>query len=255
MLSVTNAKLAGFLPRWASFRGFTILFDNLGESCIGAGPLRTLSTDPALDFYASLSAHLTCLDLDVLTNTYLFCSLPPPSYHVTVCDGVNDGNLGQLPHSERDEMSAFLDGLPASLASPPALLAVVARSSLVVEPWPIRFRYDRLVLWSHSALVATLVPADAEPAAALQRLEAARRELAAHFQEQYNFGVGTRYVPHVTLGYFANREGAQLALPSLAAWDSAFSAGMAGKVLEFSRASLYGFTDMATFMTLAGSQS
>jgi hypothetical protein len=146
-----------------------------------------------------------------------------------------------------------LGDLPASLASPPELLAVVACSPLVVEPWPIRFRYDRLVLWSHSALVAILAPADAESAVALQRLEAARRDLSMHFQEEYNFGVSTRYIPHVTLGYFANREGAQLALPILGAWELAFSAGMVGKVLEFSSASIYGFTDMATFMTLAAS--
>ncbi len=30
MFNVTNAKIAGFLPRWASFRGFTILFNNPG---------------------------------------------------------------------------------------------------------------------------------------------------------------------------------------------------------------------------------
>jgi len=251
MLSVTNAKIAGFLPRWASFRGFTILFDNPGQSFTGAGSLRTLSTDSALDFYAGLRDQLTRLDLDVLTNTYLFCPLPPPSYHVTVCDGGNDGNIGRLPAGKRDELGVFLDGLPESLSSPTELTAVAARSPLVTEPWAVRFCYDRLVLWSHSALVAALVPADAESAAQLQRLERDRRDLSAHFQRHYKFGVSERYVPHVTLGYFANREGAQLALPILGAWDSAFGAGMADKILTFSRASLYGFTDMATFVTLA----
>ena len=251
MFSVTNAKVAGFLPRWAAFRGFTILFDNPGQSFTGEGPQRRLSTDPAIDFYAGLRDQLTRLDLDLLTSTYLFCPLPPPSYHVTVCDGGNDGNIGQLPASKRDELNALFDGLPESLSSPYELTAAATRSPLVTEPWAIRFRYERLVLWSHSALVAALVPADAESAAQLQRLERDRHDLSAHFQRHYHFSVSECYVPHVTVGYFANRAGAQLALPILGAWESAFGAGMAGKVLTFSRASLYGFTDMATFVTLA----
>ena len=27
MFSITNKKVAGFIPRWADFRGFSILFD------------------------------------------------------------------------------------------------------------------------------------------------------------------------------------------------------------------------------------
>jgi hypothetical protein len=32
VITVTNAKVGGFVPQWAAFRGFSILFDNPGDS-------------------------------------------------------------------------------------------------------------------------------------------------------------------------------------------------------------------------------
>lgn len=55
----------------------------------------------------------------------------------------------------------------------------------------------------------------------------------------------------MSLGYFANREAAQLAAPMLGAWESVFAEAMAGQILPFAHAGVYGFTDMATFFTTA----
>lgn len=133
--------------------------------------------DPALGFYRSLRDSLARLDLDLLTNTYLFCPLPPPSYHVTVWDGGNDGNVGLVPPDHREDLSLLLSGLPASLSRPNASMALAARSPLVADGGGITFRYDRLFLWSNSVLVALLAPADPASADRLADIEAARRAL------------------------------------------------------------------------------
>ena len=64
---------------------------------------------------------------------------------------------------------------------------------------------------------------------------------------------GYAAVSLVSLGYFAGREGAQLARPCLREWDVLFAERMQGLTLTFQQASLYGFTDMATFFKVAAS--
>jgi hypothetical protein len=45
MISITNAKLAGYIPRWAPFRGFSILSDNPGQSLTSTEQQRRLTCD------------------------------------------------------------------------------------------------------------------------------------------------------------------------------------------------------------------
>jgi hypothetical protein len=56
----------------------------------------------------------------------------------------------------------------------------------------------------------------------------------------------------VSLGYFANCEQAQLAVPCLEEWNRAFAEQMQGLMLALSRVSPYSFADMATFFRAAG---
>jgi hypothetical protein len=247
VFSITNPKVAGFLPRWSAFRGFTVLFDNPGASYTPAGQRLLLTTDPMLTFYSALRERLVALDLDLLTATYLFCPLPPLSFHVTACDGGNDMTLGHLPNERRAMLAQFLDGMPDSLRSAESAIALTAQSPLVTQSWPLRFRFDRLAIWSHSALVATLAPADAASAEQLLGFLAARRALNAANREQYGFSANEVFVPHVTLGYFANREGAELAQARVPAWQEQFAVALAGESIQFESVSLYGFTDLATF--------
>jgi hypothetical protein len=247
VFSVTNPKVAGFSPRWSAFRGFTVLFDNPGASYTPEGSRLLLTTDPTLTFYSALRERLVALDLDLLTATYLFCPLPPSSLHVTACDGGNDATLGHLPNERRTMLAQFLDGLPDSLRPAEPTTALMAQSPLVTQPWPLRFRFDHLAIWSHSALVATLVPVDAASAEQLSAFLVARRALNAANRERHGFSANEVFVPHVTLGYFANREGAELAQARVSAWQEQFAVALAGESVQFESASLYGFTDLATF--------
>src|SRR5438874_2339771 len=62
MITITNEKVAGFDPRWATFRGFSLLFDNPGHSLTPAGEWLNLTcavdTDPDLAFYKALRESL-----------------------------------------------------------------------------------------------------------------------------------------------------------------------------------------------------
>jgi len=252
VFSITNEKVAGFTPRWAGFRGFSILFDNPGDCLTLAGPCLHLTcdveADPALGFYRALRDSLACLNPDLLTAAYLFCPLPPPSYHVTVWDGANDGNVALVASDQRLALERPLLALPDALAQSQEMTAPALASPLVLHDWDIAFRFDRLAV--RGALVARLSPTEASLEAFGQFVEE-RRRLNASFYEAFGIRASENYTPHVSLGYFANREGAQLATPCLREWDALFAERMQSLTLSFRRASLYGFTDMATFFKAA----
>ena len=253
MFSITNDKVAGFVPRWADFRGFSILFDSPGGCLTPVGPCLHLACDvegaPALGFYRSLRDALARLDTDLLTAAYLFCPLPPPSYHVTVWDGANAGNKSFVTPDQRPALDGLLAGLPDALTLPQEMTAPALASPLVRRrDWDIEFRFSHLAL--RGALVARLVPSEASQetyAAFVQE----RHRLNDSFHEAFGVGAYADYTPHVSLGYFANREGAQAARPCLPEWTALFAAAMQGLTLTFRQTSLYGFTDMATFFKAA----
>ena len=149
MFSITNEKMAGFAPRWAGFRGFSILFDNPSDCLTPAGPCQTLACDvegdAALGFYKSLRDSLACLDPDLLMAAYLFCPLPPPSYHVTVWDGANDGNKPLALGDRRPVLEQLLTGLPDALTQPQEMTALAQASPLVQQQdWDIEFGFSHL---------------------------------------------------------------------------------------------------------------
>jgi hypothetical protein len=259
MITITNAKVSGFTPRWAVFRGFSLLFDNPGRSLTSRdGRLEltcAVETDPELTFYRSLRAQLEALDLDLLTQRYLFCPLPPPSYHVTVWDGGNDGNVAQLAGAHRSSLEALIDGLPESLLQPNELLELPARSPLVQrQDWAIRFQLERLVQWGNAVLVAYLAPTDPASTQALEELTDERRRLTSAYRQASGIGPSDAYTPHISLGYFANQEGAEATAPHVPEWNRRFQQALEGQTITFRRVSLYGFTDMATFFK-AGNRS
>ena len=253
MFSITNEKVAGFIPRWADFRGFSILFDPSSSGLTPDGPCLTLAcdveADPALSFYRALRDSLARLDADLLTAAYLFCPLPPPSYHVTVWDGANDGNKSLVAPDRRPALDRLLAGLPDALTLPHEMTAPALASPLVRRPdWDIEFRFSHLSI--RGALVARLVPTEASQEVYAEFV-GERHRLNNSFHEAFGIAAYEDYTPHVSLGYFASREGAQMARPNLPDWNALFAEQMQGLTLTFRQASLYGFTDMATFFKAA----
>ena len=253
MFSITNAKVAGFTPRWATFRGFSVLFDNPGDGLVPHGKRLSLACDvdgdAELSFYKSLRDGLACLDPNLLTATYLFCPLPPASYHVTVWDGGNDGNVVKAVASHRQMLEQYLAALPDAVEGRHEITDLVLASPLIGRrDWGVQFQFDKLVIWNNSAMVARLAPTESAQSV-YEQFVAERGRLSASFRGKFGVGASQGYRPHVSLGYFANREGGQMATPCLQEWNRVFEEKMRGLTVTFARASLYGFTDMATFFT------
>ena len=129
MITITHDKILGFTPRWAPYNGFSLLFDNPdnGFSPLGGVggfdipmKLDSVPSDPALILYQVFIDALNNIDINLLTNTYLFCPLPPSTYHVTVWDGLNVGNISDEDPSDfrrepfRMEKMGILYKKPAS---------------------------------------------------------------------------------------------------------------------------------------------
>ena len=257
-IPVTNRKIAGLGGlRWASFGGFSLLFDNPGESVssMGRGWLKvacSVHADPDLRLYGSFARSLDRMGQDLLSKEYLFCPLPPYSYHVTVWDGLNDGNVERLSHDHRLDLERFLTDLPDSILTDSEFTSEICDSPLVTRTgWVIRFGFDTLAKWGNRVLVARLTPADEESRSALTRIIADREESTGRFQKVFGVRTCTGYSPHVSLGYFANSDYAERATPLVDRWTEVVGEEVDNLTITFRSISLYGFTDMVTLFKRA----
>ncbi len=257
MILITNPKIAGFEPRWAPFRGFSLLFDNpgAGVSPMGKEWLKVdcpINEHDHLRLYRGFAAFLEDLGALTLTNDYLFCPLPPYSYHVTVWDGLNDGNAQVVSASYRPKLDRFLGNLPDSLLTDEVFTAKARQSPLLQRTdWSVRFIFGELANWGNHAVVARLTPADPDSEKEFGWIEQERKALSAGIRERFGVEVYWPFSPHVTLGYFANEEYAARSAPQLDRWNEAVREEVTGLTIMFRGVSLYAFTDMITFIKRA----
>jgi hypothetical protein len=113
--------------------------------------------------------------------------------------------------------------------------------------WNVNFRFDRLKILNNSVLVAVLRP-DADSVLAFEQVLKERHQLNKEFHERFKVITASEtYIPHVSLGYFANEEGAQKALDFVDDWNKWFTDALQDSILSFNNASIYGLTDMVSF--------
>ena len=103
-------------------------------------------------------------------------------------------------------------------------------------------------------LVVRLEPADRESEDEFRRVVADRNDLSVRFQERLGFKI-TDYSPHVSVGYFANKEYAELATSQIDRWTGLCEKEAGDLTVAFGSISLCGFTDMATFFKAGQSAS
>ncbi len=255
MITITQNKVAGFEPRWASFARFSLLFDNPGKPLVQKedGGLPKICVSPVKDeegdlaFYFGIEKALEKIGRDLVIQTYHFCPLPTSSYHVTVWDGINNDNISSVKLDVRSEWSAFLEGLPNSLSAPPALMNVIKGSNLMQWNEKISFQFEKLMLWGNQVLVARLRPADTSSKQNIEELIRHRADLSNIAEQKFRVPFSQSYAPHISLGYFANQEYAYLAHGRIEQWKENFMAELTDSVITYTSLDIYGFTDMASF--------
>lgn len=182
---------------------------------------------------------------EILTNTFLFCPLPLDSYHVTLCDGLNDSNLVLVDSDVRRMVEDMLSNMPESLEKGNSLYDMLHLDM----DGALEFRFDRLVKWGNSVLVARITPIDRSSSERLAEIVARRKQVIDRFFEQFGVRIaGDEYSPHISLGYFANREYAELSSFCVSELDAQFRRDISGKSIRFTSCGLYGFQDMARFI-------
>lgn len=254
MITITNQKIIDLAPNWAPFRGFTVLFNSPNSHILIDGKLQQVYNNLSCQtnvpiFYQGLHLAIDELDSYNLLKKYLFCSLPSYSYHVTACSGADEGNLHLIPHTYHDKLSTFLNELPTSLINSSGDIVELTRSSTLFNKrdWNLKFEFDHLLKWNNHVLLACLSPTKE----CLQNYKSflnARNELLEAFQSKLGIPWPENYyIPHVTLGYFANEEFAQLSTSVIKEWEALIREKLIGAYLEFQSVDLYGFMDMVTF--------
>lgn len=254
-MKVTSRKLSQLEPPvWSAYAGLSVLYDNPGCAAVsGLQPLEALPTarPDGQDLYDRLATVAGQIASSTHDGSAQVGLLPRPTYHVTLCDGVNEGSRAHVRAEAHREVVETLAGLPDSLLWANGLLRLLRAGELCWQVWthPIRLRVEALQVWGH-AFVARLEPADEPSAAAMDHHEAGRRELAAALQAR----VGVEppaWRPHLTLGYVPNDDAAsRLREHVLPAWQPHVAERTADVAITFRSASLYGFTDMIHFWRL-----
>lgn len=233
-IAITHPKVDSLAPTWAPFAGVSLIFDRFGAEGVG---------DDARALHRTLDAGLGDGSAWAATG---FCPLPPHSYHVTLVDLINTGNVWRIARSAR---GAFLDGegrLAPVIDIARALAPTIARSGVLdVDIGDLAFTLALVADRAGKVVVAELEPAtDLASMAAWRRLIDARDALSAMLDLAYGITCPA-YAPHVSLGYFANRERAPDAAPLIAALNDRLRG--VGGAFRYGRPAMFGFADMARF--------
>ena len=203
-ITITNNKIRTIVSgeaEWARFQGFSLLFDNPGNSLsmmgCGLNQITCPLGEPGLEFYTTMVQALNNIRATVaaaggsLLTNYRLCLLPSRSYHVTVWDGMNNDNFESVrDRRERADLDAFLASLPESFITSNPLANLAANAPLVQMPCRISFRFSRLRKWNNKVLVALLESADPCSRNTLRQIKEARSALYADLFD--NFGVGDK---------------------------------------------------------------
>ena len=91
------------------------------------------------------------------------------------------------------------------------------------------------------------MPADGDSEYEFERIVQDRVALSAQFRDRFGIEMHRSYRPHVTLGYFANEQQAELCSPQVDGWTERLHEMVGRLSVAFRSISLYGFTDMVTF--------
>lgn len=247
MALITNPKIG-----YRRFAGYSILFDNPGDEnyVAHAGRLQLVQNRPGANpFMDAATAGMTAIGEGVWEQHGLL-QLNPKSYHVTLWDGINHGNVQNVSEPHRLEAINFLHGIPFSIRSGKQMMRDAADSPLAAWRGDMRYVFDRLAIIADYVLVILLKPADDRYAAVQRSVEHLRDDLYQIYDAHYGIGSAGSYMPHLSLGYFLRHADGRHSLDFVRLWNERLKEAFAERdhpQLGFQSASLYGFTDMENF--------
>jgi quercetin dioxygenase-like cupin family protein len=233
-------------PMFASFPGWSILFDNPGNAIreVEWGG-QFLDTDPGSrgnELYAAFWRALEKIRISEM------CPLPATTAHTTFQDGIN---ADSMPASIEawPAYEEFFRGLPHSVSGPlPPGLAETQSRIARMRQWGVRLRFKNLEIFERSAaLVGTLEPADGESAIVLEQLRDVRRQLDLEQFVLIGKPLNRELTPHVSFAYLVSQDAAKAARADLAAWNDIFLKETAGLTIEYASMGVYVFEDMGKF--------
>lgn len=258
--AIANSKIQKLEPAWAPFPGFSILFDGSSaqlKRCLQFDAQRVMQLGMDLAPMETPLLH-TCHNWWAKAQTelnfpyYLWASLPFRSYHVTLWDGINAGNLPRVKQAHREPFQRFWEDFGKVKAGESFVNQALERSGL----WSYRhksivFEFGKLAIHGH-ALVAELLPLK-EHEDHYQILCEARTALNQQFDAEFGPGLGffEPYIPHVTLAYAVNRDVARKSQEMLPRWNFELGQQSAGLNLRYKGFSLYAFQKMDNFYKYA----
>lgn len=255
MVTITNPKVSSVAPlAWKPYAGVSLLYDHPGSAALsGLEPLGAASPPGYGDqsLYCRLREVAEAIARPTRPDEGGLCPLPRYAYHVTLCDGINEGTRSHVHPETRPEVERTLNGLPDSLLWANPVMRLLRDPELRWSVWsnPITFRVEALSVWGH-VLVANLEPADGGSVAAKASHEAVRSEFVARLRSRLGVRIQD-WRPHLSLGYFANEHAAARARDRMIpAWQEEVRERTKGLSVTFRSASVYAFTDMISFWRL-----
>jgi len=227
-----NSKIASINPPvWASFPGFSVLFQQSSD------------VERSRHFYQALSKFTKSLPG---TNGGLVFQ-EETNYHVTAWDGINSSNVDLLAQSSRSLATSLLQCLPASLSAPNVFFDVVMASKLYQNRWSLSFDFKDLSVIRNTSLAARLKVKKGYEREFLSFCSC-RNALNREFREKFGHQNYDNFEPHVTLGYFFETDHAEHAKDRITDWSNLVREDVAGLSLPVSDVEIYGFQDMAAFI-------
>lgn len=249
----TNTKIAGYSTNWQKFQGFSLLFDTPGKHEITDQLISASGPNSALKLFRVIDEAFKTVQPDPTTSVFAISPVPYHTYHVTVWDGINDGNIKDIDAENRDFFEQQIHNLPGSLLEAEDYLRIIDASPLVTDKnWSITFKFKRVAPnIQRQAIVAYLEPANDSSEKLFERLVEERKKLYLELDERFKTNLyvhNKNYHPHVSLGYFGDYNKAiNQALAIQDTWNEQFEKVTQDLTVTFKSISLYGFDNMVRF--------
>jgi hypothetical protein len=240
-------------PIWLPFPGFSYIFDNPGSSLEPEGHIQRLNIAdldvPELALYKAIFTAVKQIDPDDVAKKYNFFTLPPQTYHVTVWDGLNLGNLDDVKPVVRSQFNAYFENaITSAMKTWPPLAEIIEFENYFSDMGTVELEFSKLISRGRTVLVADLSPADEVSMQRLTEIQQLREKLDEEFEHRCEKHRNTQLRPHVAIGYFSDEALASKAVfQNMDRWMQVFRKAALGKTIKFSSVGLYAFTDMLTY--------